>query len=74
MEYGKEITTKSYYGGELRSTKTERVEDTRVKDKTELVQEVLMALDLAITGSSKVTIEIAPSKDAYMLITKKWVA
>ncbi len=73
MEFGRIITSESYFKGELKSSRKEYEESKLANNKADLVTEVLRALDLVVNDvSPKVTIEITPVKEHYMRVVKKW--
>ena len=74
MQYGRIITTESYFKGERKSMKREAEESVSVANKAELVSEILSGLDALLNGTSpKITLEIEPHDKGYMRIVKKYV-
>lgn len=72
IEYGKEITTKSYYAGELSSTKYE-YEQTVISDQNHILKDIIEAIALLNNGvTNKMTIELkVDAKKSYHL-KKRW--
>lgn len=76
MEYGKIITHKSYYGGKLKSEKTEYSIPVLVQDRSHLLKEIIDCLELITdkkTSKMEILVEADPKTYRIKLITKKYV-
>lgn len=72
MKYGKEITIKSYFDGELRSETVCHETSVSIKDKAHLLSEVLECLEMAVNGTSpKVVIELHSDPKHFVRLVKK---
>ena len=76
MDYGKKITTESYFGNKLKSTKVEYSIPKLIQDKSQALNEVIKSLDLIVnkqTNSITIVIESDAKTGKFKLITKKYV-
>lgn len=75
LDYGKKITTESFFANKLKSTKVEYSIPKLIQDKSQALSEVMQALDLIVTKqTTDITIIIeADSKTGnFKLLTKKY--
>lgn len=75
MEYGKIITHKSYYGGKLKSEKTEYSIPKLVQEKSHIITEIIDCLELITshkTSKMEIIVEADPVSYKFKLITRKY--
>lgn len=74
-EYGKNITViaDSVQGGQPNGRTTHRERSIKINDKTELVHELLTAIEPLLNGQTPyLDVTIKQSKDARWTMVKKW--
>jgi len=72
IDYGKEITTKSYFAGELAATKCE-FEQTVLSDKTMLLKDIIDAISILSKGeTNKMIIELRVDDKQVYHLKKRW--
>jgi hypothetical protein len=72
IEYGKEITTKSFFDGELSATKLE-YEQTLLSDKNLLLKDLIEAITPLSKGeTTKMTIELRVDQKNVYHLKKRW--
>lgn len=73
MQYGKKITTESYYNGDIASVKQE-MEVPLFTSKESLLKEVITALSVIGDGTTrKLTLEVCIDSHERYRLTKRWV-
>jgi hypothetical protein len=73
-EYGKEITTKSYFAGELSATKYE-YEQTVLSDVNSILKDIIEAIGMLNKGeTTKMTLELRVDERKVYHIKKRWSA
>jgi len=75
MDYGKKITTESFFAGKLKNKKTEYSIPKLIQDKGQALSEVIQAIDLIVskqTSDVTIVIEADPKTHQLKLITKKY--
>lgn len=75
MQYGKVIKSESYFDGTLKSTKLEYSIPERVSDKTQVMSEVLKAMEIINNGETNcmtIIIERDKKTKAYRLVTRRY--
>ena len=76
LRYGKKITYEGYYDGKLKSTKIEYSIPMVIQDKSQVMTELLSALDLIKnreTDKVSITIEADPKSHYLRLLTKNYI-
>lgn len=74
--FGRVITSESYFNGKLKSTKVEYSIPTLVKEKSEVLSELLKCLDLITTKQTHhltITVEADPATHNVKMITRSYV-
>jgi len=75
LKFGKKITYEGYYDGKLKSTKVEYSIPMVIQDKTQVMTELLAALELIRNGDTSkisITIEADPKTHYLRLLTKNY--
>lgn len=75
LDYGKKITTESYFANKLKSTRVEYSIPKLIQDKTQALSEVMKAIDLIATKQTNditIIIESDPKTGQFKLLTKKY--
>jgi len=75
LKFGKRITYEGYYDGKLKSTKVEYSIPMVIQDKTQVMTELLAALELIRNGDTNkisITIESDPKTHYLRLLTKNY--
>jgi hypothetical protein len=75
LEFGKVITTESYFKGQLKNKKIEQHVPEKVRDKSDVLNEVLKAMEIINSGSTdKMTIIIERDRltKNYKLVTRQF--
>jgi hypothetical protein len=76
MDYGKIITHKSYFNGQLKSEKTEYSIPKLIQDKNHAITEIIDCLSLISdhrTTKVEIIVEADPKTYKMKLITKKYI-
>lgn len=76
LKYGKRITYEGYYDGKLKSTKVEYSIPMVIQDKSQVMTELLSALDLIKnkeTNKISITIEADPKTHYLRMLTKNYI-
>jgi hypothetical protein len=76
MDYGKEITHKSFFEGKLKTTKTEYIVPELIKDKSHALSVVMKGLEQITTKETdSITIEVKadPKTHQIRLITRTYI-
>lgn len=75
IQFGREISTKSYFGGALKSEKVEYSIPEKAHDKSDVLNEVLKAMEIINNGTTdKMTIIIEKDRATkhYKLVTRQY--
>lgn len=76
MDFGKETTTKSFFGGSLKSTRTEYSIPVLIKERQEALTEIMKCLDLIDkkhTSNITIAVQADPKTHNIKLITKSYI-
>jgi len=76
LDYGKKITTESYFGKKVKNTKVEYSIPKLIQDKSQALNESMKSIELLTsrqTNCLTLIIECDPKTGQFKLITKKYV-
>lgn len=75
LEYGKTTIQNSYFSGQLKSTKTTYSVPILINDKSQVLTEIIKAIDLITskeTDSLTIIIKADPKTHQFRLLTKEY--